>query len=872
MQSLASRGAAPGLAPRCPARQRASCLSHSAPALARPGGVAARRGAQAQALPAGLAGAAAPLQPPQQLAQLALAPQPLLELGEGLETPIQLIYLTALLGFLSVGAYLVARQVLIRRELDEAAKALGERIRTGEATCEDYYELGVILTRKKLFTQATKNLEKAKKSWDGEESDLAQVHNALGFCYFSMEKTDMAIAEYKRAVELQQGYVTAWNNLGDAYERSKDWRNAMAAYQEALAYAPNNKIAMQRGEFCKQRVERLGLAASRSASARVRAAAPCRAVAAPPGHPVPARAWEKLDVMPSETIQDIRLRLNNNGWFSAKSCLVFGDRELADAVRVSDLVAESGKEHPSYLHVFVKLADVESVNISTPLRALSLDNPAAAEQHLAESLMRAASSSNLLALPAVAEPAPDAAPAPAAEGAGDAACRAIVHLMVHKSAKVSWHHLQANRFELTISSSDTVESLMRKIEAANGRALEPSALLVDGEPAPRAQPLVSISRDAVLELVPLEPEEEALPAGSPSLASPAHQLHAHWKAAQAGLAEGREPVLAPAGTGGSYFLSDAAGRRAAIFKPCDEEPLAANNPKGRTPGSSSDGSGGAGGGAGAGSEGMRRGTRPGEGAAREVAAFLLDHGHFAGVPPTALVSAYVSGGEAAGAGGAVKVGSLQAFVESEGDCEERGVSGFPVHQVHKIAALDLRLANADRNAGNILCRRDAAGEFELIPIDHGYCFPASFEDISFDWAMWPQAAKPWSEEARAYIASLDAEADVALLAAHGIALRPECLRVFRVCTMVLQKGAAAGLTPAQIAGLMCRSGLTKSALEKLHSNAVHLARAEAAAAAKAAGAGARRPEVGPLYMRHMAALLDELMEEAALDGGADLLF
>lgn len=51
-----------------------------------------------------------------------------------------------------------------------------------------------------------------------------QVHNALGFCYFSMEKVDMAIAEYRKAVDLQQGYVTAWNNLGDAYERSKDWK------------------------------------------------------------------------------------------------------------------------------------------------------------------------------------------------------------------------------------------------------------------------------------------------------------------------------------------------------------------------------------------------------------------------------------------------------------------------------------------------------------------------------------------------------------------------------------------------------------------------------------------------------------------------
>lgn len=36
-------------------------------------------------------------------------------------------------------------------------------------------------------------------------------------------------------------------------------RNALAAYQEALAYAPNNNIAMQRMDYCKTRVERLGL-------------------------------------------------------------------------------------------------------------------------------------------------------------------------------------------------------------------------------------------------------------------------------------------------------------------------------------------------------------------------------------------------------------------------------------------------------------------------------------------------------------------------------------------------------------------------------------------------------------------------------------
>lgn len=55
-------------------------------------------------------------------------------------------------------------------------------------------------------------------------------------------------------------------------------------------------------------------------------------------------------------------------------------------------------------------------------------------------------------------------------------------------------------------------------------------------------------------------------------------------------------------------------------------------------------------------QGLRRGVRPGEGAVREVAAFLLDHHHFAGVPPTALVSCHASASPASADG---KVGSLQ---------------------------------------------------------------------------------------------------------------------------------------------------------------------------------------------------------------------
>jgi Flp pilus assembly protein TadD len=34
------------------------------------------------------------------------------------------------------------------------------------------------------------------------------VHNALGYAFFNMERVDAAVEQYRKAVELQPGYVT----------------------------------------------------------------------------------------------------------------------------------------------------------------------------------------------------------------------------------------------------------------------------------------------------------------------------------------------------------------------------------------------------------------------------------------------------------------------------------------------------------------------------------------------------------------------------------------------------------------------------------------------------------------------------------------
>lgn len=61
-----------------------------------------------------------------------------------------------------------------------------------------------------------------------------------------------------------------------------------------------------------------------------------------------------------------------------------------------------------------------------------------------------------------------------------------------------------------------------------------------------------------------------------------------------------------------------------------------------------------------------------------------------------------------------------------------------------------------------------------------------------------------------YISTLDADRDLLILRSHGLHLRKKCERVLRVCTMLLKKCAAKGLTPKEIAQV--RSTLQVSGL------------------------------------------------------------
>lgn len=309
------------------------------------------------------------------------------------------------------------------------------------------------------------------------------------------------------------------------------------------------------------------------------------------------------------------------------------------------------------------------------------------------------------------------------------------------------------------------------------------------------------------------------------------------QAIRSGFSKGLEPTLTEEGTSGAYLLKkvvdDGEAEPVAIWKPIDEEPFAPNNPRGMQ--------------APFGSDTCRPGVKSGESSLREVLAYLLDHDHFAGVPPTTLVelshpslqmspicensvsskeflnlisgllsfnkhskpsnlhkpSSHSSSPESSevlsteGSSDttliAPKVGSFQTFIPSMGPIEGFSPSLICADEVHKIAVLDLRILNLDRNEGNILVQKVEAEqtsasspEYKLIPIDHGLTIPDSLSIQSFDlaWLSYDQAKEPFSKKTLDYIQKLNVDADIRFLETN-FKVRPECLRNMKISTLLL---------------------------------------------------------------------------------------
>ncbi|OIT07052.1 PREDICTED: phosphatidylinositol 4-kinase gamma 4-like [Nicotiana attenuata] len=496
-----------------------------------------------------------------------------------------------------------------------------------------------------------------------------------------------------------------------------------------------------------------------------------------------------LRVLEYDSIESVKLQIQTCKGFVVKNQkLVCGGRELA---RRNSLIRDYGVSDGNVLHLVLRLSDLQVINVTTcsgeefTFNVERSRNVGYVRRQLAEKKV----------------------------GLGDVdehevlcngeriedrriihdLCKnndAVIHFFVRKNAKIRARPLEKN-FELSIVAPRQNDVKEYDVVRENRSGTETDNELL----VPRKPP----DREIFLEPVIVNPRIE-IPMVLRDLIGSTFE----------GLDRGYYPIRSSEGTGGAYFMRDASGSKyVSLFKPIDEEPMAVNNPHGLP--LSVNG------------EGLKKGTRVGEGGFREVAAYILDHPRsgrrshsgeikgFAGVPPTTFVRCRHSGFNHPD-GVTVKMGSLQKFMENNGSCEDMGPSAFPAEEVHKIAVLDMRLANADRHAGNILMSKGEDGQIVLIPIDHGYCLPESFEDVTFDWLYWPQARQPFSSETIEYIKSLDAEEDIGLLKFYGWDIHLESARILRISTMLLKKGAERGLTPFTIGNIMCRETVKKESV------------------------------------------------------------
>lgn len=170
------------------------------------------------------------------------------------DTNLLLIYLVTLVVLLGIAAVLVIRQVFKTRRMESTLNRLQSKLTKEKGDAQDYYELGSLLLDKKLYSQAATQLKQALKVLDDDDLDKAAlIYNALGFAYFAQEQYDLAIRQYKEALSIEPGYVTALNNLGHSYERKQLTAQALEAYEEALKCEPDNKTAKRRAESLRKR-------------------------------------------------------------------------------------------------------------------------------------------------------------------------------------------------------------------------------------------------------------------------------------------------------------------------------------------------------------------------------------------------------------------------------------------------------------------------------------------------------------------------------------------------------------------------------------------------------------------------------------------
>lgn len=253
------------------------------------------------------------------------------------------------------------------------------------------------------------------------------------------------------------------------------------------------------------------------------------------------------------------------------------------------------------------------------------------------------------------------------------------------------------------------------------------------------------------------------------------------------------------GCGGNYLIRDRQGNECAIFKPVDEEPHGCNSP-----------------------EKFDRwiGIQPGNGAISECAAYFLDKRQTYKIPVVTLVvlsSSVFFSRLPCPDEMIIKIGSIQEWYRKDhrrwDELSSMEQDKVNKDQVHKIALLDMRIRNYDRNGGNILFSEGA-----LIPIDHGAAFCNSLsEKFNWCWMKSSQAHDKLGEEVKRYIREINCFYDASKLR-KLLGMSRKSLFCMQVTTIFMKVASSQDWTVFEMGKAVGTNGYTmgENLLYKIH--------------------------------------------------------
>lgn len=158
-----------------------------------------------------------------------------------------LLYSLALFFFLSLISFFIIKQIINTQKLEKKIFQLQEVIKKDNPYYEDFYQLGQLYLRKKLFLKAIVVFRKALKLWDpNDKIGLGNLYNAVGFTFFNLKEYNYAIYYYKVAIKIIPDYTLALINLGYSFEKVNSIVIAYNCYKAALFWDPYNTLASTR--------------------------------------------------------------------------------------------------------------------------------------------------------------------------------------------------------------------------------------------------------------------------------------------------------------------------------------------------------------------------------------------------------------------------------------------------------------------------------------------------------------------------------------------------------------------------------------------------------------------------------------------------